>query len=289
MYIISINLGQNNECILEYHEEPPRELDCKPFTRDNKWNLRISCEVREPVNDKLAPHYEVQWFHRNMNNTVTELETYKVQKSDTVERTVFGGTWFGRNFTDEVIGDIWCQPVLTNDINATLSKSQILTIRERNYYQNLSFCSGVKFLRNISRCISVLQSSESITPTKSTTTSSFITPSTIRTTLSSITSAARSSFITPSFNTTTMLSHTSESIVKNTQYLNIITEYIATTTTIVENCPSTSTFQQKSSQEEKLFITLIAIGSCIMVLLIILIIVLIFIIIQRKRSKGKLI
>ena len=238
------------------------------------------------MNDQLASPYEVHWFHKNKNNMIIELETSNVQKSDTAERTVFGMSWFGRNFTDEVIGDIWCQPKLTNYINATLSKSQILTIHEKNYYQNFSTCSGVKFLRG-TRCISVLKRLAPATP--ATTQSSFITPSITRTTLSftteTSTSAARSSFITPSYTMTT-LSSTSEITVKNTRHS---TESIATTTMIVENSPSVSTSQQESSLQEKLLIILIVIGGCIMVLLIILILVLIIIIIQRKRSKGKLI
>lgn len=254
---------------MEYHDEPPSELNCKPFTEDGKWRLRIACEVRVPlpISEPLV-QYEVHWFHKNKNNVTQDFGRLSVQKSRTVERVMFGQQWLNEDFTNETIGDIWCQPILKGNTTANLSISRVLTIHDKNYYKNLSLCMNVQLVRE-TRCISLLQNP-----------------------LPTNTSAALPITQSQAMSTTTkiILQHSS-TIITETSTHTVYSSPISTmihSSTMITNSPNPSLILLNIGNHKELMIIAIAIGGCILVLLLILIIVLTVIICQKKRSKGKL-
>lgn len=254
---------------MEYYDEPPSELNCKPFTENGKWRLKIACEVRVPLLISEPPvQYEVHWFHKNKNNVTQDFGRLYLQKSRTAERVVFGRQWFNEDFTNETIGDIWCQPILKGNTTANLSISRVLTIHDKNYYKNLSLCTDVQLVRE-TRCISLLQNP-----------------------LPTNTSTALPMTQSQAMSTTTkiILQHSSTIITEtstNTVYSSPISTMIHSSI-MITNSPNPSSILLNIGNHKELMIIAIAIGGCILVLLLILIIVLTVIICQKKRSKGKL-
>lgn len=142
----------SQECSLIFSEEPPSQLDCRPFDDDNNWRLRIVCEVRIPVSQGLI-EYEVHWFQRR-NDSLIDHGRMEVQKSNTVERVAFGISWINKQFTNDMIGEYWCQAILTGQQpQILLPISNTVTIREPNSYnRDISTCTGPQFIRQ-QRCI----------------------------------------------------------------------------------------------------------------------------------------
>ena len=135
-----------------FSEEPPSQLDCRPFDDANNWRLRIVCEVRIPVSQDLI-EYEVHWFQRR-NDSLIDHGRMEVQKSNTVERVAFGVSWINKKFTNDMIGEYWCQAILTGQqLHAFLPISNTVTIREPNSYnRDIATCTGPQFIRQ-QRCI----------------------------------------------------------------------------------------------------------------------------------------
>ena len=162
VFIITIS---GNECLLKFYEEPPTQLNCDPYRNDDgegdddddddeEWTLRLACEVRIPVGFDHV-QYEVRWFQRNNESKIIDHGRPEgSQKTDLVERITFGLDWYDHKFTTAMLGDYWCQAMLTDrQPLVNLSKSNILTVREPDYYDSsLPTCSGLKFIHS-RRCI----------------------------------------------------------------------------------------------------------------------------------------
>ena len=163
VFVIAIS---GNECLLKFREEPPTQLNCNPYHDDDddgesddddvdeEWRLRLACEVRLPAD--IGPvQYEVHWFQRNNESIIIDHGRPEgAHKTNQAERITFGLSWYNQKFTAAMLGDYWCQAILTDrQPPVYLSKSNILTVREPDYYNsNLPTCSGAKFIYT-RRCI----------------------------------------------------------------------------------------------------------------------------------------
>ena len=163
-----------NKCLLEFFDEPPTHLNCTPYDdseyenegeNDGEgdgegdsgkvWQLRLACETRVPVGSDPV-QYEVHWFQRNNEGKIIDHGRQEYfQKSYNAERVQFGLNWYNKKFTAAMLGDYWCQAILTDRQPLVyLSKSNILTVREPNYYNSsLPTCFDIQFIRK-HRCIS---------------------------------------------------------------------------------------------------------------------------------------
>ena len=100
--------------------------------------------------------YKVHWFQRNNESKIIDHGRPEYfQKTTNAERVLFGTNWYDQKFTAAMLGDYWCQAILTDRQPLVyLSKSNILTVREPDYYNSsLPTCSDIQYIRK-SRCIS---------------------------------------------------------------------------------------------------------------------------------------
>jgi hypothetical protein len=105
----------------------------------------MSCGVKIPLNVDPIP-FMVHWFQRHPNGTITNHGTTpETFASSTALRTAFGGNRINTKFSHDMVGDYWCQPVLTTTSEYQLSTSAIVTIREPSTYSSdIPVCSGVQ-------------------------------------------------------------------------------------------------------------------------------------------------
>ena len=165
--ILPLAESSNQECSLVFSEEPPSQLNCRPYDDNDNWRLRTACEVRIPVLQDFI-EYEVHWFQKR-NDTVIDHGRMGVKKSSTVERVAFGGNWINQKFSQNMTGDYWCQAILTGEQqHVFLPLSNILSIGEpHTYNRGLATCSSLHFIRK-RRCILSTKNNE-MTATNSTT------------------------------------------------------------------------------------------------------------------------
>lgn len=296
-------LFKGDGCQLRYAEEPPSQLNCRPFNNATKWRLRLACEVR--TIDTSLP-YTVHWFQRNIHNIIIHHHDVARQKSSTVERVIFGGDWIDDSFTDEMIGDYWCQAIPSYNESIQLTKSTVLAIRNISYYNTqLPVCSGPQFIRHDvpNRCISIVNGN--IVPnanTYTTLTSSFIsTTNTISVTSTNIRSVVSTSIIRSvvltnikSVNTksmtSTMISISSYPLTLSPTHTSSAIKASSCTSfsnSLPVECSSSVINIQRPKNNNLLFIIIgIGCGSTI-VLLIITIFIMIANIICKRRMKDK--
>ena len=69
-------------------------------------------------------------------------------KNTNEEKGIFGQSWDGQDFRNDMLGDYWCQVKLTDrEPPQYLSKSNILTVREPNYYNSyLPICDKKQYV-----------------------------------------------------------------------------------------------------------------------------------------------
>ena len=99
--------------------------------------------------------YEVHWFQRNNESIIIDHGRPEgAHKTNQAERITFGLSWYNQKFTAAMLGDYWCQAILTDrQPPVYLSKSNILTVRKPDYYDsNLPKCRRVQFSYT-NRCI----------------------------------------------------------------------------------------------------------------------------------------
>ena len=107
--------------------------------------------------DSMSVEYEIHWFQKDKNNkTIDHGRTNLSHKTETVEIVEFGLGWYGQKFTAAMLGDFWCQVKLTDrEPPVYLSKSNVLTVREPNYYNSsLSSCPGLQYVKRI-QCLDI--------------------------------------------------------------------------------------------------------------------------------------
>lgn len=129
-------------CLLRFVVGPPSSLTCNPYNSYKLWGLRLICQVVKSV-DSMNVEYEIHWFQKDKNNkTIDHGRVNLNHKTQTVEIVQFGLGWYGQNFTAAMLGDFWCQVKLTDrEPPVYLSKSNVLTVREPDYYNSsLSSC-----------------------------------------------------------------------------------------------------------------------------------------------------
>ena len=104
----------------------------------------IGCYVHNTRNIQ----YEINWFQKNLSNTIIEHGRSVYYKTKYDEKVRFGQYWEGQDFRNDMLGDYWCQVKLTDrQPPEYLSKSNILTVREPDYYNNsLPTCDDKQYV-----------------------------------------------------------------------------------------------------------------------------------------------
>ena len=105
----------------------------------------------------MSVEYEINWFQKDQNNDIIDHgRSHLSHKTGTVEMVEFGRGWYGQNFTNDMLGDFWCQVKLTDrEPPVYLSKSNVLTVREPNYYNSsLPPCPGLLFVKQ-TQCLTI--------------------------------------------------------------------------------------------------------------------------------------
>ena len=121
----------------------------------------------------MSVEYEINWFQKDQNNDIIDHgRSHLSHKTGTVEMVEFGRGWYGQNFTNDMLGDFWCQVKLTDrEPPVYLSKSNVLTVREPNYYNSsLPPCPGLLFVKQ-TQCLTIpsfTSYNTEITPTQTT-------------------------------------------------------------------------------------------------------------------------
>lgn len=188
------------------------------------------------------------------------------QKSLTVERSIFGNQWLNIDFDDEMVGDFWCQAILANS-NLNLTKSTVITIKERSYYNIMASTCSIHFVRQ-TRCISIETRSISQNPTAATLTSS---------SMNVATSTGNTEPTVTSSRTSQVLVLSSCSLLTSKETNSMLTPL------------SCSQVPQKSTgNHNDLILIAIGIGCGIMILLVTVIAVIIFNIFYRKRCRARI-
>lgn len=284
----------HRDCLLEFTEEPPSNLNCRPFDNDNRWNLRLACEVRITTTHELV-QYEVHWFQRKRNGTIIDHGREELQKSRTVERVAFGLNWINQQFVQNMTGDFWCQAILTNQhLNNTLPKSTILSIREPTTYStNLTTCSGIHFIRE-QRCLNATR--EEIIPLTST-----ISPTSLLLTTQGNTIMSSSTLVVVAstfVQTATLDSSTSrQSLSSSSQAISFTDAFvtktmsmaIATRLTSLMISPTSTTSSNVPPTYHSLHMLpiVVAIACALTLVVCVLLLVLLIIISKWKQNKGK--
>ena len=150
-------------------EQPPSELTCNPYdttVSEPVWRFRTVCEVQRISG---SDSFEIHWFHRDLMGNIEDLERPDFYTGNSMgQRAAFGNQWTNQVFTESMLGDYWCQVIVTSTQPDThLGRGNTFTIEEPGYYDNeLLTCSG---------SISVLETVCADEPSTSTTISSPIT------------------------------------------------------------------------------------------------------------------
>ena len=128
------------------------------------WNLHVSCDVQRIYG---TDEFDVHWFHKNNENEIIDLGQVEVQETPNRERIKLGTQWINTPFDESMLGEYWCQVIVTStQPNTYLGTSDILVIRDPQDYDTLSTCSGIN-TEATSKCADGMQSSFSVSPSSS--------------------------------------------------------------------------------------------------------------------------
>ena len=132
--------------------QPPANLNCNPFdTRVNPavWRLRVLCTAERLSG---SDEFEVHWFQRYINNTIKNHGRPEFRTSDsTSQTTYFGGQLINDGFSDNMLGDYWCQ-VIVNGMPTGVYSDGFTILRPEEYDNQLNTCSGILFDNSVSVC-----------------------------------------------------------------------------------------------------------------------------------------
>ena len=150
-------------------EQPPSELTCNPYdttVSEPVWRFRTVCEVQRISG---SGSFEIHWFHRDLMGNIEDLKTPEYYTGNSMrKKAAFGNQWTNRVFNESMLGDYWCQVIVTSTQPDThLGRGNTFTIEEPGHYDNeLLTCSG---------STTVLETVCADEPSTSTTISSLIT------------------------------------------------------------------------------------------------------------------
>ena len=316
--IVFIIVISGNKCLLEFFDEPPTHLNCTPYDgsedenegendgendgegdgesdgesdgeddSDEVWKLRLACEVRIPVGSGPV-QYEVHWFQRNNESKIIDHGKPEwFQKTSKAERVLFGTNWFNQKFTAAMLGDYWCQAILTDRQPLVyLSKSNILTVREPDYYNSsLPTCSDIQYIRK-SRCIS------NVTTSNTSYEVYYLTPS-IVTRVTTLSSSTPLYISVPLQSTTIMTSSismatSSEKIVipSSTTIMTSISMATSSEEIVIPSPTALTPSSRPLNQQDILLPIAVGIGFGLLILGIVIVVMLAAILYKCKERKG---
>ncbi|XP_019854588.1 PREDICTED: uncharacterized threonine-rich GPI-anchored glycoprotein PJ4664.02-like [Amphimedon queenslandica] len=126
----------------QFTVQPPAELDCNPFDTvpgTPVWRLRTRCTA-ERLNGTQS--FDVNWFHRKRTGEIENLsrpETWSATSN--IEDVYFGNQLTNRPYTEDMLGEYWCQVVVQNQV--LLGMSNVFTINDP-YSYDVERCIGTK-------------------------------------------------------------------------------------------------------------------------------------------------
>ena len=209
--LLKMSFKKGKACLMEFVEEPPEQLNCNPYRRTGEdsyeWKLRLSCEVM--VSSSHSPiEFEIHWFQRTEDGIVIDHgrpgPAY-YNKDDNRERSVFGSEWSGQEYSDDMSGDFWCQPILYSNI--TVPGSKVLTVDEPDEYSESLVCNVPQHIRQ-TRCILLSYPNNTVVPMYTSTAVLTTVSSTAITTTSEVPLITSSDVLTTSNSATLVTSST---------------------------------------------------------------------------------
>ncbi len=157
------------------------------------WRLRTSCTVQR-INESAL--FEVHWFHKNSTGTVIDIgRPEDVSTIETQETVLFGNHLMNQPFTNEQLGEYWCQIVL-QPLGTYLGAGNTVTILPPDSYDTqLITCSSTVTVSStvcadepppsLTMATSIPTSISTVIPTSTTSTISTISTITIISTITS--------------------------------------------------------------------------------------------------------
>ena len=127
----------------QFTVQPPTILDCNPFDTvpgTPVWRLRTRCTV-ERLNGTQS--FDVNWFHRKRTGEIENLSRPEIWSEPALneEEVYFGGQLTNRPYTENMLGEYWCQVVVENQV--LLGISNVFTINDP-YSYDADRCIGIK-------------------------------------------------------------------------------------------------------------------------------------------------
>lgn len=147
--------------MFEYLSQPPTELSCNPYDNSSgypKWQPTVPCVL---VRQYGTQEYSVQWFYKNATHTKT-VGADQFFASDIVLTVL--NSLRDTPYDGSLGGYYWCQAIIGgNNEYIPLERSNILEVREPDYYEGLPPCPNI--LQSGMRCADL--GSDQTTPTAS--------------------------------------------------------------------------------------------------------------------------
>ncbi len=105
------------------------------------WRLRTSCTVTR-INDTLGA-FEVHWFHKDTQGNVVDKGRPEFYVSiDNGERVLFGDQLSNTEFTQDMLGEYWCQVVTSSDDAHYGRGNTVVVLHPDQYATEVPVCSG---------------------------------------------------------------------------------------------------------------------------------------------------
>ena len=136
----------------QFIRQPPANLNCNPFDTEVNpavWRLSVLCTAERLSG---SDEFEVHWFQRYINNTIENLGTPEFYSSGiTFATSYFGRQLINHGFSDDLLGDYWCQ-VIVNGMPTGVYSDGFTILRPEEYDDQLNTCSVALFNNVVSVC-----------------------------------------------------------------------------------------------------------------------------------------